>query len=129
MKTQHAEGLKQFYSHFTEGNIQKALEVCAEAMTFQVPGKSLIAGKYTRASFGDFINKLKDLTQGTYQTHVHDILVSDLHGTMLGTEKFTANGKAHEFRIVHVWRFENGKPFAGYLYERDLYGFDAALSR
>lgn len=128
MKNQHAEALKQFYSHMTEGNTQKALDVCADAMSFQVAGKSPVAGKFTRANFDEsFVQKLKDLTQGTYQFQAHDILTSDLHGTVLGTEKFILNGKTHEFRVVHIWRFENGKPLAGYLYERDLYAFDGAF--
>lgn len=124
---QHSENLKQVYAHLTEGHWSKALDFCAENVSFQVYGQSPIAGKYTRSNFAEWFQKLQDLTNGTYQLQIHDILVSDLHGTALGTEKFTMNGKAYEFRVAHVWRFENGKPLAGYLYERDLYAFDAAI--
>jgi ketosteroid isomerase-like protein len=127
MQIQHAEALKQFYSHFTEGRIEKAFEGCADSVTFQIAGKSPLAGKYSRANVRDLESRLREFTQGTYSLAVHDILASDLHGTVLGTEKFTSQGKTHEFRVVHVWRFENGKPLAGYLYERDLYAFDGAF--
>jgi ketosteroid isomerase-like protein len=43
---------------------------------------------------------------------------------VLSTHKLTLAGKALEYRSVHVWRFENGKPIAGYDYLRDQDQFD-----
>lgn len=128
MKHPHSEILARVYSHFMEGNFDAMLELCSEKVTFQVAGKSPLAGKFTRETFSDqFGSKLKLLTGGTYHFDAHDILASDLHATVLATVKMTVHGKAHEFRTVHVWRFENGKPLAGYEYARDLYAFDQAF--
>jgi ketosteroid isomerase-like protein len=44
---------------------------------------------------------------------------------VLATDKLTRNGKTLEYRTVHVWRIENGKPVAWYEYPRDLYQYDA----
>jgi len=103
------------------------LKLLPEHATFQVYGKSPLAGKYTRASFvSDFAKKLRTLSHETYHFNVHDVLASDLHGTVLASVKITSHEKTVELRMVHVWRFENSVPIAGYEYTRDLYQFDAA---
>ena len=125
----NASLLEKIYSDFKKGNFNGVLDACSDTVTFQVPGKSKLAGKYTRANFiQDFAAKMGELSSGTYQLETHDILVSDLHATVLGTAKLTRNGKTSEYRTVHVWRFEGGKPVAWYEYPRDLYAFDAIWS-
>lgn len=122
----HALLLAQVYSAFNEGKYQIFLDACAENMTFQIAGKSPLAGKYTKADFvSGLANKLTELSSGTYRLDVHDILASDLHVAVLGTSKVTRHGKTTELRTVHVWRFDQGKPVAWYEYPRDLYQFDA----
>ena len=102
------------------------LDACSDIMTFQVPGKSPLAGKFTKANFIDgFAKKLAELSNNTYKLEVHDILAGDLHATVLGSVKVMTQGKSVELRTVHVWRFGEGRPLAWYEYPRDLYQFDA----
>ncbi len=118
------------YSHFVEGDFQAMLADCDDAVTFQVAGKSPLAGKFTKANFESaFGSKLKELSNGTFSFEVHDVMASDLHGTVLATCKIMGKEKMLELRTVHVWRFQNGKPVAGYEYTRDLYQFDAAWTQ
>ena len=127
MKTIHAETLAKIYAYYSEKNYQALLENCSEQFTFQISGKSKLAGKYTRSNFETVLmQNIQSISHGTYQLHVHDILASDVHGTVLGTIEIQVNGKKVELRTVHVWRFENGKPVAGYEYPRDLYAYDEA---
>ena len=115
------------YAHFFEGNFKALLAECDDAVTFQVAGKSPLAGKFTKENFESaFGAKLKELSGGTFKFEVHDVMASDIHATVLASAKLTAHGKPLELRTVHVWRFQNGKPIAGYEYSRDLYQFDAA---
>lgn len=126
MKTQHEAALRKFYDHFAQGAYEAAAQVATETMTFQIAGKSKLAGKYTRESFAkDFGTKLRELGGAGFKLEVHDILASDLHGTVMLTYKVPREGKTVELRSVHVWRFEGGKPLAGYEYPRDLYQYDA----
>ncbi len=121
MKHPHAVLLTKVYSDFVEGNFKGMLDACSDSFSFQVAGKSQLAGKFTKANFIEgFAQKLKLLSAGSYQFEVHDILASDLHATVLGSIKLKVQGKTVELRAVHVWRFENGKPLAGYEYARDL---------
>ena len=124
----NASLLNRIYTHFAEGKIDAMLELFPENATFQVYGKSPMAGKYTRASFKtDFAEKMKTLTGGSYQFSVHDVFASDLHGVVLGTVKVTLHGKTTELRMAHIWRIEKGVLIAGYEYTRDLYQHDSVL--
>ena len=126
MKHPNAVLLTKIYHHFTEGNFIEVLDACADNITFQVAGKSALAGKYNKTNFlTGFAQKLKELSGGTFKLEVHDILASDLHAAVLASSKVTVNGKVVEMRTVHIWRFDHGKPIAWYEYPRDLYQYDA----
>ena len=129
MKNTHALALEKIYSDFSKGDWTSFFANCAPTFSFQVAGKSKLAGKFTSANFAQgYAAQLKELSGGTHQFEIHDILASDLHGTVLGSHKITRDGKTTELRTVQVWRFENGKPLAGYEYPRDLYQYDAIWS-
>ena len=119
------ETLTRFYAAFAKGDVSAMLAVCGDAMTFQVPGKSKLAGKYDRSTFGTLIEKMRSLGDGTFTSDIHDITATDAHGMVLMTNTVTRNGKKHEYRAVHVWRIQGGRPIAWYEYPRDLYQFDA----
>ncbi len=125
MKHPNVVTLEKMYSSLSKGDFKGFLEPCAEKVTFQIQGKSALAGKYTRDTFDkDFGAKLQTLSGGTFRMELHDVLASDLHATVLMTCKLKRDGKDFEYRTVHVWRFEGTKPLAGYEYLRDMYQFD-----
>jgi len=129
MKHPNIVTLEKLYSDFSQENFPAVLDACADSVTFQIAGKSQLAGKYTKENFiQDFMMKLKELSGNTYQIEVHDILASDQHAAVLTTERVTRHGKTTELRTVHVWRFGAGKPLAWYEYPRDLYQFDTVWS-
>lgn len=118
--------LEKLYADFQKGDLKSVLAVCAESMTFQIPGKSKLSGKYDKSNVvNGFIEKLTSLSNGTFKLETHDILGSDLHAAVLATSRLTKDGKVVELRTVHIWRFQEGKPVAWYEYPRDLYQFDA----
>lgn len=126
MKHPHTVTLEKAYSCLAKGDVQGFLGFCSESVSFQIQGKSKLAGKYTRANLEkDFFGKMQELSSGTFRMELHDILASDLHATVLMTCKVSRGGKEHEYRTVHVWRWEANKPLAGYEYPRDLYQYDA----
>lgn len=126
MKHPNAILLSKMYNDFNEGNFEGFLAACADDFTFELKGKSPLAGKYTKANFvSGFVAKIKELSGGTYKMDIHDVMASDQHGLVLSTVKVTTHGKPVELRTVHVWRMPNGKPVAGYEYPRDMYQLDA----
>ena len=129
MKHPNAQLLEKLYADFAKGDLQSILAACADKITFQVPGKSPLAGKYDKSTFaGSFIMKIMELSGGTFKLQVHDILGGEQHTVALTSASFMRGGKTHEYRSAHVWRFEGGKPVAWYEYPRDLYQFDASWS-
>lgn len=121
--------LKKIYADFAAGNIPAVLDVCGETMTFSIPGKNRLSGKYDKKTFLSlYIPTIIELSMGTLKTDAHDILANDQHAVALVVDRLTRNGKNIEYRTVHVWRFENGKPVAWYEYPRDLHQFDEIWS-
>ncbi|MEK6578814.1 MAG: nuclear transport factor 2 family protein [Bdellovibrionota bacterium] len=129
MKHPHALLLEKLYLDFTRGDLTSVLAACTDSMTFQIAGKSKLAGKYTKDTFASgFVSQLMTLSQNTFQIEVHDILASDRHAVVLASSMLTRKGEPVQLRTVHVWRFEHGKPVAWYEYPRDLYQYDAIWS-
>ena len=121
--------LEKLYADFAKRDLPAVLSACADNITFQLAGKSKLAGKFTKADFvPKFVTPLMELSGGTLKIEVHDIMASDRHGVVLASDLLTRNGQQIQLRTVHVWRFENGKPVAWYEYPRDLYQFDATFS-
>ena len=97
--------LEKIYSDFAKGDLPAILEACSDKITFQVPGKSRLAGKYDKNTFGSgFVMKMMEISGGTLKVEVHDTLASDNHGVVLATDRLTLHGKTVEYRTVHVWR-------------------------
>ena len=129
MKHPNIHILEQIYQKFSERDIQGLLALCADEITFQVAGKSQLAGKFTKKTFAsEFLTRLQEISQGSYSLEVHDIMASDRHGMVLVSSSLMKNGEKVLLRAAHIWRIENGKPVAWYEYPRDLYQFDAIWS-
>ena len=120
----NAKILEKLYQDFAKGDLKAVLAVCADEVTFQVSGKSKLAGKYTKANFTEFATKMHEISGGTLQVEVHDILASDRHAVVLASDHLQKNGEKIQMRTAHIWRFENGKPVAWYEYPRDMYQYD-----
>lgn len=114
MNHSNADLLSRIYVDFAKGDASAVLDACAEKMTFQIAGKSQLAGKYTKEDFSSFLSKMRELSGDSLKLEVHEILASDRHGVVLASEHLLRNGDAVQMRTVHVWRFENGKPVAWY---------------
>lgn len=127
MSLTNSETLHKIYEKYAAGDVSGMLALCHDKISFSIPGKSKLAGKYTKENFqSHFMNTLAEISNGTFKIEVHDVLASDRHGVVLNTETLESGGKTSQLRTVHVWRFENGQPVAFYEYPRDLYEFDSA---
>ncbi|RYZ72748.1 MAG: hypothetical protein EOP09_02765 [Proteobacteria bacterium] len=126
MATAPFEILKTLYQELSSAQFSASIFDRPEVVQFQVAGKSALAGKYVgEAGLKNWVSRMKELSSGTYQLELHDLLISDRHAMALITHKIEQAGKPVEYRSVHVWRNEPGKMIAGYEYFRDQYQFDA----
>ncbi|MBS1962685.1 MAG: nuclear transport factor 2 family protein [Bdellovibrionales bacterium] len=130
MSEKNQATVRAIYEAFGAGDYARALTFCDPKVTFQISGKSKLAGKYDATNFvSGLVAKWKELSGGQYKLEVHDVLASDRHAVALASVKFARkNGETAEYRSAQVWRIENGKPVAWYEYLRDGYQFDAIWS-
>jgi uncharacterized protein len=129
MKHPNAQVLEKIYADFAKGDIPAILNACADEVTFQVAGKSKLAGKYTKANVGrEFFGKIAEIAGSDYKLEVHDIMATDRHAVALVSSVVNKKGEKIQLRAAHVWRIEGGKPVAWYEYPRDMYQFDLAWS-
>ena len=93
-KHPNVEVWEQVYATFTSGDMDRLADLIAADVVWHVPGDNLISGTYKGrdAIFGCF-NKIYELSEGTYQPKLLDILADDdytvaiLHGVARRGEK------------------------------------------
>jgi ketosteroid isomerase-like protein len=121
--------LRKAYAAFGRGDLDEYLRYCNEDIVFHVPGRSPVAGTYTRAQFREpFIGRLMELCKGTFRERVLDVVANDRRGLVLAEHEFERKGKEHVHRTAHIYRIEGGKLAEFREYPEDLYALDAAWS-
>lgn len=121
--------LRSLYDSFSKGDLAAVLAACADDIVFHVPGTNQVAGSYTAAEFGPgLIAKVMQLSGGSFQEIVDDVLANDEHGVVLATHRLQRDGAPHEYKTAHVWRIRDGKFTEWREYPRDLHAFDQIWS-
>ena len=121
--------LRELYAAFARGDMDTVLQVCADEIVFHVPGRSKVAGTYTKDEFvPGLIGKVVELSGATFREQFDAVLANDQHGVVLTTHRFQRHGKTHEYQAIHVWTIRGGTFTEWREYPRDLYAFDAAWS-
>jgi ketosteroid isomerase-like protein len=105
--------LKQFYERFACGDIEGAIAMCDESMTYRVPGSLPTSGTYTNATVSNMLSTVMRISNGTFKEEVVDIIANDSHGVVLLKHSLEHNGKHIEYRTGHLWTIRNGK-FVGW---------------
>jgi uncharacterized protein len=82
----------------------------AEDVVWHVSGTGPLAGDYAGAAqvVGQ-LGKISELSGGTVQPQVHDVLVSDDHTVVLVTISADRAGQQLQLNLVHVIHAENGR--------------------
>lgn len=123
----HEDMLRKAYATFAQGDLDGYLRYCTDDITFHVPGRSQVAGDYTRAQFTtSLINKVMTLTQGTFRETVLDVVANETRGVVLAAHEFERDGTVYRYETVHVYRIREGKLAEFVEYPTDQYLFDEA---
>jgi uncharacterized protein len=82
----------------------------AENIVWHLAGTGPLAGDYQGvAQVMGMLSKISELSGGTIQHELHDVLVSNDHTVVLATIRARRAGKQLQDNIVHVIHGENGK--------------------
>jgi len=81
-----------------------------ENIIWHVAGTGPLAGDYEgMARVMGVLGKISELSGGTVQPELHDVLVSNDHTVALATIRAERSGKQLQLNLVHVIHSENGK--------------------
>jgi ketosteroid isomerase-like protein len=82
----------------------------AENIVWHLAGTGPLAGDYQGvAQVMGMLSKISELSGGTIQHELHDVLVGNDHTVVLATVRAQRAGKQLQDNIVHVIHGENGK--------------------
>ncbi len=119
--------LRTAYAAFGAGHPEQYLSYCTEDMTFHVPGKSRLAGDYTKAEFlSTLLPKVMELSGGSFRETVIEVLANDGSGVVLASHELRRGNRELRYDTVHVYRIANGRMASFAEYPADQYAFDDA---
>jgi ketosteroid isomerase-like protein len=109
--------LTKLYEAFSRGDVPVVMGLLSDDITYRISGSSPVSGDYAgKAEVLGFFGKLMELSGGTFQLTVLDILANDQHGAVFTMERAQRDGKALTNHAVHAWDVEDGEciRFRGY---------------
>lgn len=106
----NADLLYRGYDAFARGDIPTAMGLLADDITWHVPGHSPLAGDYKgHQEVLGFFAKSVELSAGTLQIDIEEILCEGEHAAVLCTVSAERNGQSWASPEVQLWRIRNGK--------------------
>ena len=102
-RERNIEMVRRGYQAFNEQHLDEAMETIHEEILWHSGGDNPISGEFRgKQAVMDLFAKFGQLTEGTYEADVHDILASDEHTVVIGTSTATRHGRTHTSRFVDV---------------------------
>lgn len=114
MNPSYAEILKTAYDDFAQGDVPAVMKRLAANVTWRIPGDHLVSRDYTgHDEVLGFLQRLGELSGGTFSVDVHEILDSGA-GTVVALTTINAerDGQRGSLETVQVWHFETAWPRA-----------------
>ena len=103
MEQRNVEMARKGYTAFNEAHLDDALETIADDILWHVGGDNPLSGEYRgKEAVLEFFMKFGQLTEGTYEADIHDVLASDEHTVVIGTSTATRHGRTHSSRLVDI---------------------------
>lgn len=91
------------YQAFNEGHIDEAMATIHDEILWHNGGDNPITGDFRgKEAVLEMFARFGQLTEGTYEADIHDIVASDDHTVVIGTYTATRHGRTHSARFVDV---------------------------
>jgi hypothetical protein len=115
------------YAAFGRGDVDGYLRACTDDFAFNVPGRGGIGGTYRgKEGLYQLAGKAMEITGGTFDEVVEDVLANDHHAVVLALHRFTRDGRQKQYRTAHVYNVRDGKLTECFEQPRDQASFDEA---
>ena len=112
--------IESAYGAFARGDIPKAMAAMSEDIRWHVPGRGPISGDYRgHQEVLGFFQHFMELSKGTFQIQVDDVLAKGDRVIALVTESAERNGRKWSSPQVHAWTVKHGKATAFWQFQGD----------
>ena len=102
-RERNIEMARKGYQAFNEQHLDEAMETIHDEILWHAGGGGPLAGEYRgKQAVMEFFMKFGQLTEGTSEFDVHDILASEDHTVVIGTATATRHGRTHTTRFVDI---------------------------
>jgi uncharacterized protein len=109
-ETKSVELIRRGHEAFLAGDMETVAALFAENLVWHDAGRSAISGdKHGRAAVMEHIQRLGELTDGTFSFELHDVVGNDTHVVVLATILGRRNGKDLRANHVGVWHMEGAQ--------------------
>jgi uncharacterized protein len=113
------------YAAQAAGDVDGYLDLLAEDFRLTIPGGSPIAGEYQgREDMRRHFREIRDISEGSFRTAIHDVLASDDHAVGLVDASAARAGQAWSIPRVHVWHAADGRLAELWIHPADQARFD-----
>jgi uncharacterized protein len=112
--------LRRGYAAFAAGDLDTVFSLFSDDMVWHNGGTNQLSGDYRghEAIMGMF-GQLIEVTGGTLQLDIHDVLANDTHGTVLVTARAERDGQPVTAREVNIWHLADGKATEFWVFPED----------
>jgi uncharacterized protein len=102
--------LRRAEEAFSSGNVEVLGDLLADDILVHAPGNGPLSGEYQgRDAVFAYNRRIFELSGGTYENEVHDILAGDQHGVILQRNRARREGRSLDVREVLVMHLREGK--------------------
>jgi ketosteroid isomerase-like protein len=123
------ELVRRGFEAFKSRDMGALNDLFADDIVWHAPGRNPLAGDHRgkEAVFATF-GKLAEMTGGTFNVEIHDILANDEHVVVLAHATAERNGKRLDDNGVQVFHIRDGKVTEQWLHPGDVYAGDEFFS-
>ena len=123
------ELVRKGYEAFGKGDMDTLNDLFADDIVWHAPGRNPLSGDYRgKQEVFDVFGKVFELSGGTFEIELHDVLANDEHVVGLLTTRGERNGKKLENRGAQVFHVKDGKVTESWLHSQDQYAIDEFFS-
>lgn len=117
--------VRSAYEAFAAGDMDTIAKVFADDIVWHIAGRNELSGDYRGQGevFG-FFGRLAELSGGTFELDMHDLLATDGHVVALVRERGSRAGRSIDSNGVHVWHVADGRAVEFWGFNYDQYADD-----
>ena len=105
-----ADVVRAAHAAFATGDIDAVMRLCADEITFHIPGTSPLSGTWTgREEVLAFFATAAELSEGTLALSPDEVLANGERVVVLTRVRARRNGRSETFTNVHVVRVVDGR--------------------